>query len=79
MKENIMTATITCKPKCYHKNGWFKSVTFKWWIFNFKKNYFLCTDCEDLIHLEEFEEIRKLDKVWKDLENSGLDNKLTKW
>lgn len=46
-------------PQCYHKNGWFKSVTFKWWIFDFRRKFFLCTNCEDLIPLEEAEEIWK--------------------
>lgn len=61
----IQTVTITIKPKCYHKNGWLKIVTFKWWIFNFKRKYFLCTDCEDLIPLEEAQEIQKTHETKK--------------
>ena len=57
MIQKIITVTSS-KPKCYHHNGWFKMVTFKWWIFDFRRKYFLCTDCEDLIPLEEADEIR---------------------
>ncbi len=55
----MFTATFTCKPKCHHRNGWFKSVTYKWWIFDFRRKFFLCTDCEDLIPLEEAEDVWK--------------------
>lgn len=58
-KEQIFTVTFTCKPQCHHRNGWFKSVTFTWWIFDFRRKFFLCTDCEDLIPLEEAEEVWK--------------------
>lgn len=48
----------TLKPRCYHRNGWYKSVVFKWWIFKSVKRFFLCTDCHDLVPLEEFEDIQ---------------------
>ena len=38
--------------KCKHKNGWFKRVTIKWFIFYFSKDFFLCIDCEDLVPIE---------------------------
>lgn len=58
-KIEISMTITTPKPKCYHANGWFKAVTFKWWIFDFRRKYFLCTDCHDLIPLEQVDEIRK--------------------
>ncbi len=57
--EGMQTIVTSSRPKCYHKNGWFKVVTFTWWMFDFRRKYFLCTDCEDLIPLEEADEIRK--------------------
>lgn len=54
-----MTFKTSTRPKCWHKNGWYKAVTFRWWIFSFVRKYYLCTDCEDLIPLEELKEIDK--------------------
>lgn len=53
-----ITSTST-KPLCYHHNGWYKTVRFNWWIFNFKKNVFWCIDCKDLIDMKEVNALRK--------------------
>jgi len=57
--------TINLTPKCSHSNGWYKVVTFRFWLFTFKKKFFLCTDCEDLIPIEEAKEL------WNDLERQN--------
>ena len=51
--EHLISVTFTCKPQCHHRTGWYKSVVFKLWIFEVKRKFFLCTDCQDLIPYEE--------------------------
>lgn len=57
--------TISLTPKCNHSKGWYKVVTFRFWLFTFKRKFFLCTDCEDLIPIEEVKEI------WNDVKSQN--------
>lgn len=61
------TTTVTLKPKCPHHTGWFKQVQFKFLGFRIIKKFFLCTECEDLIPLDE----------WKSTKEESVTFKLT--
>ncbi len=59
MRDNsdlFVTATWVSAPPCKHANGWFKTVRFKKWGFEFKQRYFVCTDCCELITEKEIKE-----------------------
>lgn len=48
LKPETITWTSTKQP-CEHKNGWYKTIYFDWFIFNFKKPTFICTDCHEVL------------------------------
>lgn len=45
----IVTITSTTEPPCKHENGWNRVVRVKWWLFTFKKKFFFCTDCHNVV------------------------------
>jgi hypothetical protein len=51
------------KP-CEHSNGFWKTIYFSKWIFDFKKSVFVCTDCRDVYDRDYVEEF------WKNKENA---------
>lgn len=53
----IDTTTIIYRKKCYHQNGWNKYITFNFLWFKFKRKFFLCTDCEDIIPIDDAKRI----------------------
>lgn len=59
----VRTITYNFKRKCDHANGWNKTVYFNLWIFKIKRRFFLCTDCNDLIPIDDAK------KVWSGIKN----------
>lgn len=50
----IKPQTITLTSECKHKNGWYKTIYFDWFVFNFKKPCFVCIDCHDVIEVSKY-------------------------
>jgi hypothetical protein len=52
------SVAISTKPDCIHNNGIYNTIEFKFLIFTKKREYFFCTDCLELMPIEE------ANKVW---------------